>query len=214
MSLPARAEGIGKTDRARSDPASAGAARGGPGRGAVIVVRAHLDQKGRNYNDQMVVFRYAFALALACWLGGMVVLGAIVAPSTFGVLQARQPTTGRMLAGAVFGETLRRFHLVSYAAGAVLLGSLAGMALTGARPAAFGARLAIAAVMLVLALVSGTVVSRRIERVQQQIQGPVASLSADDPRRVEFGRLHAMSTGLMLVNIAGGLVLLYWQARQ
>jgi len=161
----------------------------------------------------MVVLRYAFALALACWLGGMVLLGAVVAPSTFSVLEARDANAGRVLAGAVFGETLRRFHVVSYIAGAVLLASLAGMAMAGSRPAALGARLAVAALMLALALVSGTVITRRIERLQQQIPGAVAALPADDPRRIEFGRWHALSTGLMLVNIAGGLVLLYWEAR-
>ncbi len=162
----------------------------------------------------MVVLRYAFALALACWLGGMVVLAAVVAPSTFAVLQAREPDgAGRMLAGAVFGETLRRFHLLSYAAGAVLLVSLAGMAVAGARPAALAPRLAIAGAMLAIALVSGTVISPRVERIRQQVPGSVASLPVHDPRRIEFGRLHALSTGLMLVNIVGGLVLLYWEAR-
>ena len=35
----------------------------------------------------MLALRYAYALALAVWLGGMVALGAIVAPSTFQILE-------------------------------------------------------------------------------------------------------------------------------
>jgi hypothetical protein len=143
----------------------------------------------------------------------MVILGAVVAPATFTVLQSREGTAGRALAGAVFGETLRRFHVVAWASGAVLLGSLVAMALIGGRPPAFAARLAIVAAMLSLALVSGTVISRRVERLQRAVAGSMADLPADDTRRVEFGRLHALSTGLMLVNIVGGLVLLYWEAR-
>ena len=67
--------------------------------------------------------------------------------------------------------------------------------------------------MLALTLVSGTVISRRIERGRAAIGGSVASLATGDPRRAEFGRLHGPSTGLMLVSIAGGLLLLYWEAR-
>jgi hypothetical protein len=66
--------------------------------------------------------------------------------------------------------------------------------------------------MLALTLVSSTVISRHIERVHAAIGGSVASLATGDPRRAEFGRLHGLSTGLMLVNIAGGLLLFYWEA--
>jgi hypothetical protein len=66
--------------------------------------------------------------------------------------------------------------------------------------------------MLPLTLVSSTVISRHIERVHAAIGGSVASLATGDPRRAEFGRLHGLSTGLMLVNIAGGPLLLYWEA--
>jgi uncharacterized membrane protein len=34
----------------------------------------------------MRALRYAYVLALTCWLGGMVVLGALVAPATFPTL--------------------------------------------------------------------------------------------------------------------------------
>ena len=39
----------------------------------------------------MLVLRYAYLLALVVWLGGMVVLGAIVAPALFQVLPIREP---------------------------------------------------------------------------------------------------------------------------
>jgi hypothetical protein len=86
------------------------------------------------------------------------------------------------------------------------------MAALGGRPAALPARLAIGSVMLALAIVSGTVVSRRIEGPQRAIGGPVSSLPVADVRRAEFGRLHGLSSGLMLINMAGGLLLLYWEA--
>ncbi len=85
----------------------------------------------------MLALRYVYVLALVVWLGGMVVLGAVVAPTTFQVLQASEPVAGRALAGELFGVTLARFHYVAYAAGAVLLLSLAAMAVLGPRPAHF-----------------------------------------------------------------------------
>src|SRR5688572_7635932 len=66
------------------------------------------------YNVRMLALRYAYVLALVLWLGGMVVLGAIVAPATFQVLEASAPAVGRALAGALFGTILARFHYVAY----------------------------------------------------------------------------------------------------
>lgn len=162
----------------------------------------------------MFALRYAYVLALVVWIGGMAVLATIVAPSAFEVLQIREPTRGRALAGAVFGESLRRFSWVSYAAGAVLIGSLAAMALVGPRPRGFGLRTAIAAGMLAIALYSGFVLSARIARLQASVPGQIQDLAADDPRRAEFGRAHGLATLLMLVNLGGGLALLVWEARE
>ena len=93
----------------------------------------------------MLALRYAYILALVVWLGGMVVLGAIVAPTTFQVLQATAPEAGRALAGDLFGAVLQRFHYIAYAAGAVLFVSMAIMAILGPRPANFAVRISIIA---------------------------------------------------------------------
>ena len=162
----------------------------------------------------MLALRYVYALALVIWLGGMIAVGLIAAPAIFQALAAHDPTGGRVAAGAAFGEILRRFHSWSYAAAIVMLATLGAMAALGLRPAAFQLRLAIIATMLAIALFSGVWVTGRIERLQAEIGGPVQSLPANDPRRTEFGRLHGLSTGLMLVNILGGLVLIYWEAQE
>lgn len=161
----------------------------------------------------MLALRYVYVLALAVWLGGMIVLGAVVAPTTFRVLQASDPVAGRLLAGEVFGAFLTQFHYVAYGAGALLLLTLAAMAVLGPRPRGFALRLGLVAVMLLVALYSGLVVLREIDSIQLSVNGLPSSLSADDPRRVRFDRLHELSTQLMMLNIAGALVLLYWEAR-
>ena len=54
----------------------------------------------------MLLLRYIALLALVVWVGGLVALGAIVAPATFDVMAARQVADGRLVAGAVFGEAV------------------------------------------------------------------------------------------------------------
>lgn len=162
----------------------------------------------------MLVLRYVYVLALVVWLGGMVVLGAIVAPTTFQVLQASEPVAGRALAGELFGATLARFHYLAYGAGGALLLSLGVMAVLGPRPRHFGARSVLVAAMLAVALYSGVVVLGRIDAIQQEVGTLPSRLPAGDARRVEFDGLHQLSTRLMMLNLAAGLMLLYWEARE
>jgi uncharacterized membrane protein len=161
----------------------------------------------------MVALRYAHVLALAAWLGGMVALGAVVAPTTFEVLEGRDPAGGRALAGSVFGAAIARFHYVQYAAGAVLVLTLAAMRIIGPKPRAFAARMLIVLAMLGAALYSGVVVLGAIEGLQREIGGLASRLPSTDPRRVRFDELHLLSTRLMMANVAGALVLLVWEAR-
>jgi uncharacterized membrane protein len=151
-------------------------------------------------------------LALVAWLGGMIVLGAIVAPATFQVLQASAPQIGRTLAGELFGVVLARFHYIAYGAAAVLLLTMAAMALLGPRPRGLAVRVVIVAIMLAVAVYSGVVVTGRINAIQRQVGGLPSLLPADDARRVRFDELHALSTRLMMVNVIGALALLYWEA--
>jgi uncharacterized membrane protein len=162
----------------------------------------------------MLVLRYMYVLALVIWLGGMVVLGAIVAPTLFEVLQASDPVAGRAMAGAAFGSTIARFHYVTYITGALILLTLAGMRVLGPKPAAFGIRASIAVVMFALALYSGIVVLGRLDDIQAAVGMLPSRLPAADPRRIEFDGLHTLSTRLMTANAVGALLLLYWEAKE
>jgi len=157
----------------------------------------------------MLVLRYAGLLALTVWVGGLLVLGAIAAPSVFDVLAARQIANDRLVAGAVFGEILRRFHVLSFACGAVLLGTLVMRGVMGPRPLMFAARVTVAFLMLAAAAYSGMIVAPRIAQLQATAVVAPSTLPEHDPRRVEFGRLHALSTGIQVVPVLGGLFLLF-----
>jgi hypothetical protein len=73
-------------------------------------------------------------------------------------------------------------------------------------------RFAIFTLMLVSTLYSGIVLSRRIEEARTAAGGAPSALAENDPRRIEFGRLHRFSTILLLIPVAGGLALLFWEA--
>ena len=161
----------------------------------------------------MVALRYAALLMLVIWVGGLVALGAIAAPAIFDVLAA-QPDKGRMLAGALFGEILRRFHLVSYTVGGLLLGTLLLRRVLGPAPRRFAWRAGLATLMLAASAYSGLVVAARIGQLQKDIGVAPSSLPEGDARRVEFGRLHGLSTALQLVPLLGGLMLIYWEIKE
>jgi uncharacterized membrane protein len=162
----------------------------------------------------MIVIRYLALAALVVWVGGMVILGLLVAPQTFRILQASNPVEGRMLAGALFGAILRQFHLVAFACGAVLLVCLFVMKFSGPPPHTFVPRAALVVIMLALTLYSAVPVTRQLAQVQSQVSGPVSQLPKEDPRRVLFDRLHRTSTILMTINMGLGLVLLHWYVRE
>jgi hypothetical protein len=154
----------------------------------------------------MSALRFVSMLTVAIWLGGMVAIGGVVAPAVFAML-------GPADAAPIVGEILRRLHLVGYTAGALLLLSLALMALMGPRPRAFWIRLTMAGLMLAATLGAGLVVDRRITAMRAEIGAPIGALPPGDPRRVRFGRLHGASTGLMGLAVAAGLVLVFLDAR-
>jgi len=161
----------------------------------------------------MLALRYAALLLLVIWVGGLLALGAIAAPAIFDVLAA-QPDRGRVLAGALFGEILRRFHLVSYTVGGLLLGTLLLRRVLGPAPRRFAWRAGLAALMLAASAYSGLVVAARIGQLQKDLGVAPSSLPEGDARRVEFGRLHGLSTGLQLVPLLGGLMLIYWEIKE
>ena len=162
----------------------------------------------------MLALRLVYVLALAVWLGGMTMLGAVVAPTIFQTLQAADPDAGRALAGLAFGAILTRFHFVAYGCGLLLLVTLIVIALLGPRPKHFAIRCGIVAGMLLVSAYSGVIVLGEIDAIQREVGTLPSRLPEGDPRRVRFDALHQLSTRLMMVDLIGALALLYWEARE
>jgi uncharacterized membrane protein len=162
----------------------------------------------------MIALRYVYVVALVIWIGGLITIGSVVAPSAFAVLTSGESPTEPPLAAALVGEVLRRFHIVGYAAGATLLSTLILMKVVGPRPRGFGLRVVLVAAMLGISLVTGLWVDPAIASMRTTIGVPIRTLAPDDARRVRFGQLHGISTAMMAVTTLGGLALCYWETRE
>jgi hypothetical protein len=162
----------------------------------------------------MLLLRFVALLALVVWVGGLVALGAIAAPAIFEVMALRQIPDGRLLAGAVFGEILHRFFFVSCAAALVLFASFALRRVLGPKPRRLGIRAGILLLMLAATIYAGVVVAGQIATLQASIGAAPSSLAETDPRRIEFGRLHGLSSALQLIPLLGGLCLIFWELKE
>ncbi len=158
--------------------------------------------------------RFAYLLALAVWLGGLIVLAGVAAPTVFEILQARVPGNGSVLAGAVFGAVLARFFLVSFACGLLMGGGLILMALIGPRPRPYAWRLGLIAVMLGLTAIVAFPIGWHIQALQAAVDGSMSALPSNDSRRTNFEQLHGLSSLLLSINAVCGLTLLFWEVRE
>jgi hypothetical protein len=160
----------------------------------------------------MTFLRYLALVALAVWVGGLVALGAVTAPELFDVLQGRDPTGGRELAGELFGRIFDRFQQVAWMLGGLLLVSLGTRAALGPRPRRFAVRMWTVFAMLLVSIGTSVFITPRIDAIRLE-SGPVAALRDEDPRKGTFGRLHALSNGLMLLTVLAGVGLIWVEMR-
>lgn len=145
--------------------------------------------------------RFLMLLSLAVWLGGIVFFGAVMAPALFSILPKRE------LAGAVVTRTLGGLHWIGIVAAVVFL----ACSVVATRSIAW--RDWLVGAMLALTLVSQFGVSRRMQALRADMV-EIDAVAQSDPRRVEFNRLHRISTGLEQAVLLLGLVVLWSAARE
>jgi hypothetical protein len=162
----------------------------------------------------MIALRYVYVLALVVWVGGLVAAGAFVAPTLFGVLEADAGPQGRMLAGAAFGEILRRVLIAGDVAGIVMLVCLTVLRLLGPRPVSYGIRAAIVGAMLFANAYTAHIVLPEADGLRREINAPLAAVAAGDARKARFDALHVLSTRLVTAVAVAGIVIAAWEARE
>jgi Domain of unknown function (DUF4149) len=148
---------------------------------------------GRSLNAALV----SIAL-LAAWLGVAVFVAAVIAPAAFAVL----PT--RALAGALVGRALP----VLFISGVALGGIVTAYCATSARVTSIGGLLLLGGNAVALTI------EQRLHALLVAIGVPIDTLAMNDPRRVEFGRLHGLSVLMMGIGAIGASIALVALARR
>jgi uncharacterized membrane protein len=153
------------------------------------------------------ILRFLQVFALGTWVGSIFYFSAAVAPGAFRVLPSQD------LAGVLVEFTLRRLHTIGVVAAVVFLFASAVLAISTSIP---GRSLLLpsvgVAVMLILTVVSQHVVIRRMMDLRRQMVS-VAATPLDDPRRVEFDRLHRVSVQLEGATLLIGFASLFLTVR-
>jgi hypothetical protein len=155
----------------------------------------------------MSFLRFLMLLSLVVWVGGIIFLSFIEAPTAFSVLPSRH------LAGSVVARSLGVLHWMGLISGAIFLVSsfLYSRVSSGSiHPAA--ARHILVCAMLVLTAVSQFGVSSRMAALRTSF-GDIDTVPPDNPARLEFDALHVWSVRLEVAVLALGLITIYLVSR-
>ena len=158
----------------------------------------------------MSFVRFVMLLSLVIWIGGLIFFAFVLAPTVFNpsILPTRQ------LAGNVVNRSLGILHGMGICCGAVfaITSMIDSRVLNGAaQPFAFRHLLIYA--MIILTLISMFAIGSKMQVLRQQMV-VIDEVPYNDPRRVEFNRLHQWSTRIEGTVLVLGLALLFATARR
>jgi hypothetical protein len=157
----------------------------------------------------MTVLRTLMLLALIVWIGGIIFFVAVLAPVVFsGVLPTRE------LAGNVVNPSLTGLHWMGLVSGLIFLNCSIFYNLSKYARAKFSSPIHILVLlMLLLTAVSQFGIAPRMHALRTEM-GTIDNLPQDDPRRIEFNRLHQRSTQAESAVLLLGLVVVVLTARR
>lgn len=161
------------------------------------------------YNPLMSFLRFLMLLSLVVWIGGIIFLAFVEAPTAFspGLLPTRH------MAGSIVGHSLDLLHYMAIASGIIfLIASMlhSRMATGNARPLA--ARHLLIVLMLLLTMVSQFAISPKMHAIRAEL-GVIDNVPLDNPQRREFDRLHVWSEKFEEAVLLLGLVTIYATAQ-
>jgi len=134
-------------------------------------------------------------VVLALWLGAAALFTLVVAPAAFATLPSRE------LAGALVGRVLPVLFWSGATTGVVVLViELRSSALAFRRT-----RIGMSGALVIACLAAQLAVAPRIAGLRAAMTAPLASLAANDPQRILFGRLHMFSVAWLGVAMIAAL---------
>jgi uncharacterized membrane protein len=158
----------------------------------------------------MSFLRFLMLLALVVWIGGVVFLAFVEAPTAFtpGLLPTRH------MAGTIVGRTLDVLHWMGIISGIVfLIASMVYCRMTVGRARPLALRHLMIILMLLLTLISQFAISPKMHRLRAQAV-VIDGLAPTDPIRAEFNRLHVWSEDFEGAVLLLGLIALFRTAQE
>ncbi len=147
------------------------------------------------------VSRILLSAGVGAWLGAMLLLSFVLAPTAFSVIGSRHE------AGNLVAATLNTMYLASYIIGPALV-----FVSVVARPAGRGILWALRTILLTLMTLSTVigreVVGARLVNLRRAMGAMIEAVPADDPVRLLFNQWHQFSVFLMLFNIIAAVTVL------
>jgi uncharacterized membrane protein len=161
----------------------------------------------------MSFLRFLMLLSLVVWLGGIIFLAFVEAPTAFspGLLPTRH------MAGSIIGRSLDLLHYMAIVSGIVfLVASMVLCRLTTGNARPLAARHLLIALMLLLTMISQFAISPKMHALRAGVSvndGVIDNLPPDSPQRREFDRLHMWSEKFEEAVLLLGLVALFSTAQ-
>jgi uncharacterized membrane protein len=157
----------------------------------------------------MSFLRFLMLLSLVVWLGGLIFLAFVLAPTAFspGLLPTRH------MAGSIVGRSLDLLHYMAIASGIVfLIASMLYSRMTVGTATPLAARHLLIVLMLLLTVISQFAISPKMYAIRAEV-GVIDNVPPDNPLRMEFNRLHMWSEKFEEAVLLLGLVALYTTAQ-
>jgi len=155
--------------------------------------------------EMRLSLKFVRVVTLAGWVGAIVYFAAVVTEGAFAVLPSQDE------AGLLVGFTLGGLHVMGLVSAAIFVSASVVLA-KGLRAIA---RSSVAGVILMglLTMVSQYHVMPHMARLRSQM-GSVDRTPRNDPRRVEFDRLHKISVDIEGAVLLMGLIALFLTLRE
>lgn len=153
----------------------------------------------------MVIISFIHHLSLVTWIGGMIFLVVIGAPSIFKVLP-------RDAAGDVLGDIFPKYWIMGYICGIASLVTIVIMSWTGTEQFYPWGRISLLTFMTVLTFYLGLVSAARARKLRLQIRANVDT-SMTQTLQKKFRSIHRFSVILNVLVLLAGLAVIFLMVR-
>ena len=157
----------------------------------------------------MSFLRFLMLMSLIAWIGGLIFFAFVLAPTAFTIPTVLPDTH---VAGNLVGRTLSKLHWIAIVSGLVFLASsLLYNRLADGTAHVFAMRHVLIGLMLGLTFLSQFWIIPRMDTLRASV-GDFATVTLDNPARMQFDALHVWSTRVESAVLLFGLVAIYLTA--